>query len=298
MRFTIFIILLITGLLVSAQGFISYDYFSSSRMRETPGSRLGSGGMYLVSGSYNIPLVVKMHDESRPTSWAINISAVFAEMSNKGESATLNPGSIINSGLSIIHLRPLSEKWDILASLGGGVFAPADEISAKSILGSGGVIFIYRMNDNLSLGAGGGITNSYGPPMAVPMLYLSWQKKGKFSCRIDMTTGIKISASTRLWKQLHLEFTPMEVDGLTAVMKVDGKNKIYSMAMLQSYLSPEYRFTDKFTLFARFGGNWIRGVSINNRSLKGFFDSFKDDDKEDPYFQAALRLSTGIKFKF
>lgn len=299
MKQFIFTFLLFQSLLTSAQGYVSYDHFSTSTLRDDTGNRFGSGDMRTISAGYNIPLSMKMNEHNQPTLWSAGISGTYAIMSNSGEAKELNPCKIINSGISLTHLRPISKKWSILASVGCGIYAPVDEISFRSILGSGGIIFICRLNDHLSLGVGGGITNSYGAPMAMPMLYLNWQHYGKFSFEINMANSLKVSASTWLWKKLKLEFTPLEVDGLAAIT-VDSDNKewIYSMTMLQSYFSPSYHFNDKFSIFTSIGGNWIRGISKSERSLKGFFSSFNDNDEEKPYFQAALRLSAGIRFKF
>ena len=35
----------------------------------------------------------------------------------------LNPDNILNASLNISHVRPLSDKWSIIASVGGGVYA-------------------------------------------------------------------------------------------------------------------------------------------------------------------------------
>ncbi|NPD81789.1 hypothetical protein HPS57_07355 [Prevotella sp. PINT] len=289
-------ILLLRAVAGMAQGYITYENLSSSTLRNELGERFGSGDMYMVSAGYTIPLSSKENEWGQRTAWMTSISATYAEMGNHGEAREMNPSSIINSGISLTHIRPISEKWSIIANAGCGIYAPANEISAKSILGSGGVIFVCRLNNNLSLGIGGGITNSYGAPMAMPMLYLNWQRNGKFTFRIDMANSIKMAVSTHFSDRFSLEFVPLEMDGLAAVMSVEGQEQVYSMMMLRSYLSPSFRFGKRMTLFATVGGNWIRGIKTTERSLKGFFDGFTDDGKDDPYFQPALRLSAGMRF--
>lgn len=105
-----------------------------------------------------------------------------------------------------------------------------------------------------------------------------------------------MAVSTHFSDRFSLEFVPLEMDGLAAVMSVEGQEQVYSMMMLRSYLSPSFRFGKRMTLFATVGGNWIRGIKTTERSLKGFFDGFTDDGKDDPYFQPALRLSAGMRF--
>lgn len=289
---------LFNALIVSAQGYVTYDSFSSSTMRDGLGQRFGSGTMSMISAGCDIPVYSAINDLRQPTVWSVGLHGSYASMSCKGEASRLNPDAVVNAAVSASHLRPISPRWSLFATLGCGIYAPSDYIRAKSLLGSGGVIFICRINDNLSLGIGGGVSNSYGPPVVMPMLYLSWHLRRMFEFSIDMSSTIKISASTVLWKNLRLEITPLQIDGLAAVISVDEKDRIYSMAMLRSYISPSWHFSSRFSIFAAVGGNWIRGVSVTDRSLKGFFSSFKDDDDKDPYFSAALRLSAGIRFSF
>ena len=297
MRGILLFLALTIGLFVSAQGYISCDNIFGSSLRDESGNRYGRGGMYMVSAGYNVALSAKMNERNQPTVWSASLYGTYAVLENDGAAKDMNPGSIVNAGVGLTHIRPISNKWSILASVGAGVYAPARELSCKSILGSGGVIFICRLNDNLSLGAGAGISNSFGIPMAMPMLYLNWRHGGRFDFHIDMSNTIKMSASTAIGRRLRLELTPLEVDGLTSVITVDGKSRIYSMMMLRSYLSPSFSFNDRLSVFAAVGANWVRGVDITERSLKAFFSSFKEED-DDPYFQSALRISAGVKFKF
>ncbi len=298
MRQTLLLILLLQALLMSAQGYISIDNFSTSRLRNETGDNFGSGSMWMISGGYNIPIYTKINDRKQVKSFSASAYATYADLSNEGEASQMNPAKIINSGLNLTYIQPISKKWSVLLTGGAGVYAPAGEINLKSVLGNGGAIFICRLNDNLSLGIGGGVTNSYGTPMAMPMMYLNWQRNGKFAFNIDMGNRIKASVSTTLWNRLTLELTPIEIDGLTAVTSRGDKEQIYSMIMLHSYFSPSFRLNDKLSIFGKVGGNWIRGISETERSLKAFFDSFKDADKDDPYFNVSLRLSAGIRFCF
>ena len=298
MRQIILLIIFFQTLLISAQGYITFDNFSTSRLRNDAGEYFGSGSMQMISGGYNIPLYTKTNERNQLTALSISTYATYADLSNTGEASSFNPDKIINTGLSLSYIHPISKKWSILVAGGAGIYAPADEIKMNSFLGNGGVIFIFRLNNNLSLGIGGGVSNSYGVPMAMPMIYLSWQRNGKFMFSIDMSNTIKISTSTILWDKLKLELAPMEVDGLMAVRHTDDGDQIYSMVMLQSYFSPSFLFSKKFSLFAKIGGNWIRGISAKERSLKSFFDGFRSNNNEAPYFNVSLRLSAGIRFSF
>ena len=86
--------------------------------------------------------------------------------------AEVNPNDILNVSFNVSHLRPLSSRWYMMASLGIGVYAVPKDISFKSILASGAIIFAYKLRDNLDIGVGAGLTNSYGVPLIMPMGFL------------------------------------------------------------------------------------------------------------------------------
>lgn len=173
------------------QNYICYDYITPSTLKDRLKGRHGSGNMQILSGDCTIPLAVKHNKKEQPIAWTAGIHMAYATLDNRGEANTLNPDNLLNGSLTLSHLRPISEKWNLIASIGAGVYAPTYEISAKSILANGGLVFVYRLNRNMNLGAGIGLTNSYGIPMIVPILYLSWQKTGKYEFKVDMSNGLK-----------------------------------------------------------------------------------------------------------
>ena len=279
------------------QGYISYDYMPTSTLKDKLGNEYGSGNMQIFSGGYNIPLSVKHNDRGQVTAWATTIRGAYATLSNEGPAKELNPDNIFNGSLNISHIRPISKRWSLIASIGGGVYAPANEISAKSILANGGIIFAYKLNKNMNIGIGAGLTNSYGIPMVLPMIYLSWQKLSKYEFKIDMSSGVKISAATWLNKRIKVEFAALEVDGMSAVTEIEGKSKIYSIVMLKSSLTPSFHINKKTNFYVGIGGNWVRGTSISDRSLKGFTDSFKENN-DNRAFNAVLNVTTGFRYNF
>lgn len=280
-----------------AQVYISYDYMPSSTLKDELGNQYGSGDMQVLSGSYNLPFSVKFNERKQVTAWSATIRGAYATLSNRGQARDLNPDNIINGSLNVSHIRPLSKKWSLIASIGGGIYAPTHEVSAKSILANGGIIFVYSLNKDMNIGVGAGVTNSYGVPMALPMFYFSWERSGKYEFKIDMSSGLKVSAATWFNKKIKVELAALEMDGMSAVTKIEGKSKIYSTVMLKSYLSPSFYINDKTSFYLGIGGNWIRGISISDRSLKGFINSFKDDN-DDPTFGVSLRLTTGFRYSF
>ena len=113
-------------------------------------------------------------------------------------------------------------------------------------------------------------------------MYFSWRNAGRYELKVDMSSGMKVSVATWLNKKLKLELTALDMDGMSAVMEVDGKSKIYSTVM-------------KTAVYLGVGGNWIRGISMSDRSLKGFLNNFKNDEDE-PCFRPTLRLTVGFRY--
>lgn len=281
------------------QGYIHYDYISTSILKDDLEGQYGSGNMQIIQCGYDIPLSTKYNAKQQPAIWTANVRLAYGALNNYGQATELNPNDIFNGSLNITHIRPLSDKWDFIASIGGGIYAPTNEISSKSVLANGGFIFLFKLNKNLSLGAGAGIANSYGAPMFVPMLIISWHKRGKYEFQIDMSNSLKVASSIRCNKTIKLELTDLEVDGMSAVRSNNGKSVIYSTVMLNSYVRPSVNISKHLEIFAGVGGNWIRGIKTSEREIKGFFDVFKEDKGEDKLrFDVALRFFTGLNFKF
>lgn len=280
-----------------AQGWVGCDYMPSSSLRDEAGGKYGSGDLLLLSGGYNLPFAVKQTEKGQVRAWSVTLYSKLGILGNRGEARSLNPENVLNAGLNLSHIRPLSGKWSIIALLGAGVYAPLNDISTRSLLANGGIVFIYKLKNNLDLGFGAGLTNSYGIPMILPMLYFCWQQTGKYELKVDMSSGMKVSATTWLTPKIKVELTAIEMDGMSAVMNIEEKSKIHSMVMLKSYISPSYYINKRTSVYLGIGGNWVRGISITDRSLKGFFNSFKDNNG-DREFGVSLRFMSGIRYGF
>lgn len=280
-----------------SQGYVNYDYLTSSSLKDKDGNKYGESNLQRISGRYTIPLSRTMNESKQPTGWSMTLAASYGMMDNRDGAQDWNPDRILNASLSVAHVRPLSERWSLIASLGGGVYASPDEVSWQSLLASGAFIFVYRVRDNFSVGVGGGVTNSYGIPIVMPMGYLSWRTNGQYEVLIDMSNALKVQVSTHFGKNVRMQLTAMEMDGMSAVMRVDGRQKLYSSVMISSGLNVSYRLFGKASVYAGVGGVWLRTTDITDRSLKSFFKSFGDDNDE-LSFAPSLRLSVGLRYGF
>lgn len=293
----IFILSICIGLpaILSGQGHASSEYISSSPLRDEAGNNFGSGDMWRFSGRYTLPFSMKRNDRGQLIAWSATLNSTYALLQNKGAAAALNPGRILNTSLNVSHLRPISKRWSLIASLGCGVYAAPDQIAWRSVLANGAVIFVYQLRENLDIGVGAGLTNSFGIPMMLPLGYLNWRTSGKYEIRVDMSGGLKITAAKRLNRKFKLELTAIEMDGISSVMRIDGKSRIYSSTMMRSTLSPSFSISPKADIYLGAGGNWLRSIKIPDRNFRGFLDSFREDGHD---FGVSLRVTAGFKWSF
>lgn len=281
------------------QGYVNYDYLSSSSLKDKEGNKYGSGDLQKIAGHYTIPLSRKLNERNQPTAWGMTLSASYSIMNNKGEAQNLNPDHVLNTNLTVSHLRPLSGRWSLLASLGCGIYAIPNEVRWQSLLANGAFIFAYRLRNNLSIGIGGGVTNSYGVPIVMPMGYLNWQTNGRYEVTIDMANALKVKVATQIASKIRLELDALEMDGMAAIMCMDGKDKLYSSAMISSGLIASYQVLGKGYFYAGIGGVWMRSSFITDRTLKSFFKTLTEEKNMAEYiFAPSLRVSVGFRYGF
>jgi len=108
---------------------------------------------------------------------------------------------------------------------------------------------------------------------------------------------MEISASAKFNNTFNLKLIAIEIDGMSAVMDIEGKSMIYSSTFMKSYLVPEYKIGKSSTLYMAMGGAWLGTASLSKRTLKGFWDTFKKDDN-DYHFNSSGYFTVGFKYGF
>ena len=139
-----FMAALIGSLPVSAQLYLRTDYITSSSFRDETNQKVGgSGDVKLIQGSFNIPVYLKMDKNNHPKIWGIGGGISYMNMNNKQLASYIDLSCIFNAQIALTHLRPISEKWSLLASLGIGMYTDASKFSKYSfndLLGQGAVV--------------------------------------------------------------------------------------------------------------------------------------------------------------
>ena len=298
----IFSALLLIGSMSSySQISFKTEYIGSSSFwldkDEDPRERIGNsrGSAIIYQGNINIPLSMKLNDKQQPIIWGAGIGGSYVSLHNKNFTEDLVISEIMNIQLGIYHIRPLSERWSLMANIGIGAYTPfADptKIRATHLLGSFGGIFIYQFNPKFQLGGGLAINNTFGYPMVFPALYLNWVSDGKFDFMASLGNGLEVSAGIDLGKHLSLSLIG-EMNGQSALMEKDGKDVIFTHQYIVAGLRPTIKIGKKLSIPITAGINAIRPANFSERKLKAMFSS-----ENDYYFQISPYASVGLNINF
>lgn len=279
-----------------AQGYLKTEYYSASTMKNREShERMGSESMARVTGMYTKTLSVKMNERKQMKMWALTVRGSYNWLDTKDMATKIHPDEILNASVNLTHIRPLSPKWSLMLSAGAGVYAAPDEIDFNSILVNGAFIFMRRVNSNLSYGIGGGLTNSYGIPIIIPMAMLKLDLKGRYELNVNMSSGMYVNGAMKFGDKFKLSLTAIEMDGISAVRKIDGESYIYSSMLMRSFLQPELRIGKKSKLFVSAGCSWYRSSSLTKRSLKDFFKNFSKNENRMRH-KPSLYLNIGYSY--
>lgn len=279
---------------VAQQIQVSTEHYTASDFTDPDGDDHGRGSAMRYTARYVQPLSMHLDSLKRPTVWTLTTNAALTTMNNTGEADIMNPDKILNAGVTLAHIRPISPRWALIASAGLGMYANPSDVQWNSLLANAAAIFAYKVNQQLSLGAGAALTNSYGAPMIVPMAYVKYTTRGRYELEANIAGGIRLAAATRLNQHWRLTWTAAEFDGTTAVIRVGGENKIYTSQVLRSYLTPQYYITKKFSVYLDAGVNISRTCRITDRKIRYMFSLQSRDDRR--HFRPAARLAAGLRY--
>lgn len=281
-----------------AQAYLKTEYVTSSAYRDKDNQKTGgSGDLLKYSGGVNIPLYLKQYEDKRIKMWSVAVDASYATLNNHQLTREQCPDNMLNTQLGLVYLTPIKKKWSILAMAGVGVYSEKDKIGWKSLLGAGGVVAIYHIKPNMSVGLGVAVTNQFGVPIIMPAGYFDWKLDGKYQLSVSCVQNCEIKGAIQLTDRFKLGLLFGQLDGMSAIMDIDGKSMIYGQMMVSSGIQPEYRLGKSCALQLTVGGAWCRLSTLARRSLKGFAHSFSDDDN-DPNFSVAGYVSIAFKYGF
>lgn len=294
--FSLFLLVLTTDSF--GQIIFKTEYFGQSSYRDDNNNKVGNskGSAFVYQGLANIPVSVKIDDNNKPTIWGFGLNGAYASLKNKDFTEDLVLSKILNLNLSLYHMRPLNDRWSLMASVGFGVYAPDSRLSKigfKHVLGNAGVIFIRQLNPNLEIGGGLALNNTFGYPMVFPAFYFNWRYNKQYNVKISAMDGFEMSIGYSPKDFLELSLVA-EVNGQMALLERNNKDVMFTHQYIVAGIRPEFKISKSFSIPLTVGINAMRAGYFNNRSIKALFNS----GEYDPYFQISPYASAAIKIAF
>ncbi|MFK2443366.1 DUF6268 family outer membrane beta-barrel protein [Bacteroides fragilis] len=294
------VLLLLACTIGHAQLSLKTEYFGKSSYRDENNQKVGNskGAAVVYQGSMNVPFMQKINGSNQPTIWGIGISGAYVKLNNENFTDDLVLPQIMNLQLALFHIRPISEKWSIMANVGAGIYTPDTKFSKiriRNLLGNVGLIFIRHFKPNIEIGGGLAFNNTFGYPMLFSAIYFSWDYNKQFICKISALDGLNLLLGYKLNDFTSLNFIT-EMNGQMALTKKDNKEKIFTHQYIVVGLRPSINISDKISIPITVGFNAMRAAYYDNRNIKALFQSMSRE--YDPCFQISPYLSASVEINF
>ncbi|MDR2065823.1 MAG: DUF6268 family outer membrane beta-barrel protein [Prevotellaceae bacterium] len=292
------ILLLFFSLLINGKLYgqiqIESSCMTPSNYRDENNNKIGGSGDFKdVRLGLQIPVHVKMNELNQPTAWAVALKGTYASMNNTELATDFCISQLLNAELGVIHLRPLNEKWSLIASLGGGVYSDLSEFSANSMLAHAGVLFIRRMRPNLDLGFGVALNNAIGYPMIFPSFYFKWETGTRYEVKISLYDDFRLTAGMKINDVLALRLIA-QARGMSAIVTRDNQSKIFTQQFSVIGLQPEIYVNKWLSIPVTAGVSVKRDAYFLDRKLISFYHT----EENYPNFATSFYVSAGLKFFF
>ena len=304
-------IILLLGVNSFAQISVKTEYISNSEFYDAVAdTNTGNGSAMIYSAGAMVPLSMQASAEDDPykraTIWGVALSGTFVKMDNHNFPIGKElPSQVMNLGATMLHLRPLKERWSMLMALGIGSYTPENRLSAiridENVLANGALVFIWHWRPNLEIGGGVALNNSFGYPMVFPALYLKYKGgfSDKFTIDINLLDGTKVAFGYDYSENLSLKLVA-NIGGYSAYLRRNGQKEIFSSQTFFVGLEPEFKLGKHISIPVTFGGSFIRSGRYRERTLSAMFASEaknKDGSARSSVFLPALYFAAGITIK-
>ncbi len=296
---------------VSAQISVKAEYMSNSKFYDAVSdSNIGDGSAMIYSVGALVPLSMQTPEDEdpyqRPTVWGVGLNGTFVKMNNHNFPIGKElPSEVMNLGATVLHLRPLKERWSMLMALGIGSYTPENRLSAirigENVLANGAFILVWHLQPNLEIGGGVALNNSFGYPMVFPAFYLKYKGgfSDKFTIDINLLDGTKVAFGYDYSENLSLKLVA-NIGGYLAYLRRNGQKEMFSSQTFFVGLEPEFKLGKHISLPVTFGGSFIRSGRYRERTLSAMFASEaknEDGSARSSVFLPALYFAAGITIK-
>ena len=304
-------IILLLGVNSFAQISVKTEYIGNSEFYDAVAdTNTGNGSAMIYSAGAMVPLSMQASAEDDPykraTIWGVALSGTFVKMDNHNFPIGKElPSQVMNLGATVLHLRPLKERWSMLMALGIGSYTPENRLSAiridENVLANGALVFIWHWRPNLEIGGGVALNNSFGYPMVFPALYLKYKGgfSDKFTIDINLLDGTKVAFGYDYSENLSLKLVA-NIGGYSAYLRRNGQKEMFSSQTFFVGLEPEFKLGKHISIPVTFGGSFIRSGRYRERTLSAMFATEaknEDGSARSSVFLPALYFAAGITIK-
>jgi len=304
-------IILLLGVNSFAQISVKTEYIGNSEFYDAVAdTNTGNGSAMIYSAGAMVPLSMQASVEDDPykraTIWGVALSGTFVKIDNHNFPIGKElPSQVMNLGATVLHLRPLKERWSMLMALGIGSYTPENRLSAiridENVLANGALVFIWHWRPNLEIGGGVALNNSFGYPMVFPTLYLKYKGgfSDKFTIDINLLDGTKVAFGYDYSENLSLKLVA-NIGGYSAYLRRNGQKEMFSSQTFFVGLEPEFKLGKHISIPVTFGGSFIRSGRYRERTLSAMFASEaknEDGSARSSVFLPALYFAAGITIK-
>ena len=304
-------IILLLGVNSFAQISVKTEYIGNSEFYDAvANTNTGNGSAMIYSAGAMVPLSMQTSAEDDPykraTIWGVALSGTFVKMDNHNFPIGKElPSQVMNLGATVLHLRPLKERWSMLMALGIGSYTPENRLSAiridENVLANGALVFIWHWRPNLEIGGGVALNNSFGYPMVFPALYLKYKGgfSDKFTIDVSLLDGTKVAFGYDYSENLSLKLVA-NIGGYSAYLRRNGQKEMFSSQTFFVGLEPEFKLGKHISIPVTFGGSFIRSGRYRERTLSAMFATEaknEDGSARSSVFLPALYFAAGITIK-
>ena len=304
-------IILLLGVNSFAQISVKTEYISNSEFYDAVAdTNTGNGSAMIYSAGAMVPLSMQASAEDDPykraTIWGVALSGTFVKMDNQNFPIGKElPSQVMNLGATVLHLRPLKERWSMLMALGIGSYTPENRLSAirigENVLANGALVFVWHWRPNFEIGGGVALNNSFGYPMVFPALYLKYKGgfSDKFTIDVSLLDGTKVAFGYDYSENLSLKLVA-NIGGYSAFLRRNGQKEMFFSQTFFVGLEPEFKLGKHISIPVTFGGSFIRSGRYRERTLSAMFASEaknEDGSARSSVFLPALYFAAGITIK-
>ena len=294
-----------------AQISVKAEYIGNSKFYDAVAdTNTGDGSATIYSASAMVPLWIQAPDEEDPykraTIWGVALSGTFVKMDNHNFPIGKElPSQVMNLGATVLHLRPLKERWSMLMALGIGSYTPENQLSAihigENVLANGALVFVWHWRPNLEIGGGVALNNSFGYPMVFPAFYLKYKGgfSDKFTIDVNLLDGAKVAFGYNYHKNLSLKLVA-NMGGYLAYLKRNGQKEMFSSQTFFVGLEPEFKIGKHISIPITAGAIFLRTGRYRKRALGAMFEpeaKNEDGTVRSSQFNPAFYFSAGITIK-